>query len=168
MEFLYRTSWNRIETKKSFIPTSELLKYTVESLIRTAEYNEGLPEQLLELSHQKPNSEVEFKVTIPEKTDGVFDVSVDDYGRITPIFTIGFGTTSIFYVNKFTQTDKMIYKAKLRTEIISEEDLLNVVRDFIMTPPTECEIIDISRETLLRKMNDRKQVQPISFDSFKK
>lgn len=168
LEFIYRSSWNRIEEKKSFVPTSDILKYTVESLIRTAEYNVGLPERLLELAHQKPKSEVEFKVTTPEKIDGVFNVSVDDDGRITPIFTIGFGTTSVFYVNKFTQTDKMIYKSKLRTEITSAESLLNVVRDFIMLEPTKNEVVDISREALERKMNERKMASPVSFDSFKR
>lgn len=168
LEFLNISSRYKIEKRNDFVSTPELLEYSITSLIRTAEYNNGLFERLLELAHQKPTAEVEFKVVAPEKTDGVFNVSVVEEGRVTPIFTIGFGTTSVFYVNKFTETDRMIYKAKLHGDIKSNEDLVETIKDFIMTTPTQNEVVDISREALERKMNARKEHQPADFESFKR
>lgn len=168
LEFLNKMSWNRIETEKSFVPTEKILRYIVSDLISSSEYNKELDDRLIELSHQKPSAVLDYEIIAPSKTEGQFDICVNDNGRITPIFTIGFGENSIFYVNKFTQTDKMIYKAKLLTDFKSREELLDTVRDFVMTPPTENEIIDISREALEKKMNERKLVEPVSFINFKK
>lgn len=166
LEYLNINSWARIEKNKIFMPTSKLLQEISESMLRTIDFNPELGSRLLYLSHQKPTSEVKFEAIQSSKAHDCIDFAVNDNGALTPIFTLGVGETSVFFVNTFTQTDRMVYKAKPKGEVTSLDGFIKTIENFIMTDPKDGEITDISREALEKRMNERKVGPTADFSGF--
>lgn len=109
----------------------------------------------------------DFKVDDSKDFSGYLDV-VSAGGRVA--FSLGLGKTSLVFFNKNAMKDGWINKLMPLEDIVSREQLENIVYGFIMLKPLKesGEIIDVNRQRLQEKMKIQPQGISRSFEGFKK
>lgn len=147
-----------LKKEKNFVPTPDDLEEIAWKIAETANspYDAGIRNGLLDLCHIFPYGTQKFRVVTPGRFVGGVDLVTDSNGEAKAAFSLGTGEASVNFVNFLCFPDKMIHKSKPLTGIMNREDLEKTIDDFIRLEPTEGEIIDISKEAVLRKMDTYK------------
>lgn len=137
--------------KKEFAPNIELIQKVALDLVTRANsgFAPNISAKLAYYAGLPASSLNEFKLN--EKSEigeEVVDIVINNGREKRVAFSLGYGVTSVFFVNKDATKDKMIYKSKKHTEIRNFDELEETIRGFIRLDPKEGEVVDIGRKAL--------------------